>query len=309
MIVRSPAKLNLYLGVINQRVDNYHNIKTVFERITLSDTVILKARRDKKIIIHCAAKAVPKDKTNLAWQAAKLLQKFLKQDRGIDITIVKRIPVGAGLGGGSSNAASVLLGLNKLWGLGISRKKLAVLAAGVGSDVAFFIHERAFALGSGRGEKIKLLPGTDKVKLWHILVVPKLHVSTPYVYKKWDAAERSFSLTPSFLGTKKNYRIERAGLTRARQDVKILLSALKNKNLRLLAGSLFNGLERVSFKLYPRVRELKRRLGGLGVEPALMSGSGPAVFGIVASKREAVSLRRKLESRNGSEEVFVVRTF
>lgn len=147
MLVKSYAKLNLYLEVLKLRKDNYHSIKTIFERIDLCDKIILKTRRDKKIRVICASKDVPRNRTNLAYRSAKLLQDKFKLDRGVDIKIIKRIPVGAGLGGGSSNAAFTLLGLNRLWKLRLGQKELARYARKIGSDVAFFIYDYHYALG------------------------------------------------------------------------------------------------------------------------------------------------------------------
>ena len=287
MIVDSCAKLNLYLAVINKRKDGYHNIKTVFERIGLSDRIILKPRRDNKIKIICSSPLVPKGKTNLAYRSAKLLQDSFLVKKGVDIEIRKRIPVGAGLGGGSSNAAAVLLGLNKLWGLNLGQNKLLKLAAGIGSDVPFFIYDTPFAMGSGRGEKIKPLKALGNVKLWHVLVVPKIEVLTPVIYNKWDSYSR---------------------LTSRPHGDKILTSALKKSDLSLIAKSLFNSLERVTSGLYPEVARIKERFISLGLKAVLMSGSGPAVFATVPSRKEAVSLCRQLKEENKFWQVFASQT-
>ena len=287
MIVDSCAKLNLYLEVLNKRKDGYHNINTVFERIGLSDKIILKPRRDNKIKIICSSPLVPKGKTNLAYRSAKLLQDNFLVKKGVNIEIKKRIPVGAGLGGGSSNAAAVLTGLNKFWGLRLGQNKLVKLAAGIGSDVPFFIYDSPFALGSGRGEKIKPLRALDSVKLWHVLAVPKIEVLTPVIYKKWDSYSR---------------------LTSPRRGDKILTSALRKSDLSLIAKSLLNSLERVTAGLYPEVARIKERFICLGLKAVLMSGSGPAVFAIVPSRKEAVSLCRQLKEENKFWQVFASQT-
>ena len=294
LILNSYAKLNLYLEVINKRRDNYHNIKTVFERIGLSDKIVLESRQDKQIKIICDNPDVPCDNSNLCYRSAKLLQDNFKVDKGAQIKIVKRIPVGAGLGGGSSNAAFVLLGLNKLWKLHLSQAKLARLAQKIGSDVAFFIYDSPFAKGTRRGEKIELLEGLNNLRLWHILIVPGIKVSTAVIYRKWD--------------TYRKRCVERAGLTRPEYNVKITTLALQKKDLGLIGKSLFNDLEQVSIKLYPEIRRIKEWLIHRNVQSILMSGSGPAVFGVVSSRKEAVSLCRQLRRENRSWRVFVVRT-
>ncbi len=286
----SYAKLNLYLEVLNKRKDNYHNIKTIFERIDLADKIILKSRRDKEIKVTCNVTAVPRDNTNLAWRSAKLLQDSFNIDKGVDIKIIKRIPVGSGLGGGSSNAASVLLGLNKLWKLNLAQNKLAGLAGKLGCDVPFFIYNSPFALGEARGDKIKPLKALYSVRLWHILVVPNIEVSTASIYKRWDKYFKTFKLTVP------------------RYNVNIINLALKKGNFPLIGDALFNSLEPVTAVLYPQIDAIKERLIQLGVKSILMSGSGPAVFGIVSSRKEALSLYGQLKTDSSFCEVFVSRT-
>lgn len=292
MVLLSYAKLNLHLEVLNIRKDNYHNIKTVFERIGLCDKIILKSRPDKLIKIICQDSDVPKDKTNLCYASAKLLQEKFNIKTGLDIKIIKRIPVGSGLGGGSSNAATVLLGLNKLWKLRLSQKKLAGFAAALGSDTPFFVYNTPFAFGCGRGDKIKRLRTPEHTRLWHILVVPRIRVSTPVIYKRWD--------THSGAG--------RAGLTRPKYDVKIFISALRKNGLSLGSAFLFNSLEKITIGLCPQVSSIKEKLANLGLRAVLMSGSGPAVFAIVSSRKEAVLLSRKLKKKERSWRIFVTRT-
>ncbi len=287
--LKSYAKLNLYLEVVNRRPDNYHNIKTIFERISLNDTIILKLRPDRKIKIISRSPHIPKDNTNLAFKAAKLLQESLAIDQGVEIIIVKRIPVGAGLGGGSSNAAYVLLGLNKLWKLNLSREKLAGFAREIGSDVAFFIYDCPFALAEAKGDAIKPLKKLQGTGFWHVLVVPKIKVSTPMIYNAWDK------------------KSEIHGLTKPKYNVKILTSALLKKDYPLITQALFNGLEPVTVSIYPELKRIRNELSLLGLQSILMSGSGPAIFAITSSKKEAVSIYRQLEKEKRWR-VYFVRT-
>ncbi len=317
LTLNSYAKLNLYLAVLDKRKDNYHNIETVFERIGLSDKIIFSSRPDKKIKITCDSAGVPLDSSNLAYKAAQLLQDSFNLDKGIDIKIIKRIPVGSGLGGGSSNAAVVLRGLNKLWGLNLSRHKLAAYAKKIGADVPFFIYDVPFAQGLGRGDEIKQLNGLKRRRFWHILVAPAIKVSTPAIYKKWDRHK----LTPHLLGIQKipkyiNPTLSKkygmngrkgAGLTMPAYNVNILSSALRKNDYSLLGKTLFNGLEQITAKIYPEINHIKEKLAQLGLEAILMSGSGPAVFGFVPSRKEAISLARKLK-KGRTWKVFVTRT-
>jgi 4-diphosphocytidyl-2-C-methyl-D-erythritol kinase len=280
--LKSPAKLNLYLRVINKRPDGYHDIETIFERIDIFDEIKLKRRKDSKIRVVCNHPDVPEDSRNLAFKAVKVLQKDFRGTGGIDIIIKKRIPVAAGLGGGSSNAASVLLGLNRLWQLKLGKNQLLDYASRIGSDVPFFVIDKSFALGKGRGEKIIPL---DKIgKFWHIVVIPPLKLYSKDIYS-------GLSLR----------------LTKSRDNVNIITYALRNSDLSLLSKYIFNTLEYRVLRDYPVISKIKERLESLGVNTLLLSGSGPAVFGLIDSRKEGESLRSKLKKCKGWQ-VFVVRT-
>lgn len=283
LTINSYAKLNLYLRVINKRKDGYHNLETLFERINLSDKIILERRSDGKIKILSGSPDIPKDETNLAYRSAALLQKKLKLSEGVNITIKKNIPVASGMGGGSSNAASVLIGLNRLWRLKLSRLQLARIGGQIGSDVPFFIYDCPFALAGGRGDKIKPLNYLRAIRLWHILVVPKIRVSTPLIYKKWDEF------------TKNN---QKSSLTSRKSNVNILLLALKRRDLASISAGLYNSLAPVTTRLYPEITVVIRHLTDLGLKGNLMSGSGPAVFGICSSRKEAQAVSKAMCKRN-----------
>lgn len=287
LIINSYAKLNLYLEILRQRGDGYHSISTLFEKISLCDKIILKSRPDKKINIICKEKNIPKGKANFAYRSAELLQDKYNTGKGVDIEIIKRIPVGSGLGGGSSNAAAVLLGLNRLWKLSLTQEKLVNLAKKIGSDVPFFIYQCSFAEGRGRGEKIIPIKSLNRLKLWHILVVPKVIVPTAVVYRNWDKLKGILTI-PEY-------------------DVKILSLALKRKDFSLVERAIFNGLEQVTIKLYPEVGRIKECLIRAGAKKILMSGSGSALFGIFSSRKEALSLCKQLKKIK-SLRVFICRT-
>jgi 4-diphosphocytidyl-2-C-methyl-D-erythritol kinase len=287
VIVKSCAKVNLYLEVLSKRKDNYHNIKTIFERIDLSDKITLRVRLGGLITLDCNNPTVPKDESNLCFRAAKLLQDRYKVKKGVDITINKHIPVGAGLGGGSSNAAAVLTALNKLWGLNLNLSRLLTLAEKIGCDVPFFVYDVPFAFGTSRGDKIKPLEKLKKLKLWHVLVFPGIKVSTPLIYKKFD-------------------RI--SGLTRSRYSVKILTSTLAKYPSVLGSGGLFNSLQAVTEKEYPEVSRIRSSFQELGQNSLLMSGSGPTVFSLARSRQEALLLKKAIESKHKSWEVFLAGT-
>lgn len=276
--VSSSAKLNLYLEILNKRPDGYHNLRTVFERISLNDTLTLKEIDSPEIRVISDSKDIPCDSRNLAYKAAEILKDDLGIEKGLEIRIKKIIPVGAGLGGGSSNAASVLLGLNRLWRLGLSRGRLLGYAAKLGSDVSFFIYNCPYALGTSRGEKIRPLKSWKK-RLWHILVVPKINVPTKEIYREFD----------TFGGLNPN----------AGTDPGVC------PNIKAM---LFNRLEEAAFRRYPQVREVKEiLLKEAGLENALMSGSGSAVFGLVDSRKEGLRIAKRV-SRFKDWKIFVVKT-
>lgn len=275
--IKSYAKFNLYLRVLERRSDNYHNILTIFERIDLHDQIILKNRKDTKIKIICTHPDVPSNQSNLAYKAADLLRKKLKINKGIEIKIKKRIPVAAGLGGGSSNAATVLLGLNRLWCLGLSKNRLISYAKILGADVAFFVTGVTFAIGSQRGDQIRKL--NINKKFWHILIAPTIKVSTKSVYK----------------ALKRVKKVCLFRLTSPQADVKMLTSRLREKKLTLLKEALFNQLEIPACKVYPKLRKLKSKAKMILNDTILISGSGPAMFVFVSSRKEGERLGRRLE--------------
>ena len=186
--LKSPAKINLFLNVLKKRPDGYHEIETLFERISLRDEIVLSSIKSG-IQIRSDSRQIPKGPGNIAYRAAKLLKDTFHVRTGIAIKIRKKIPVSAGLGGGSSNAATVLLGLNRLWKLRLSRRKLLRLAARLGSDVPFFILEMPFALGRGRGGILKKI-SAPRVKLWHVVVKPPFGISTKKAYEALSGLRR-----------------------------------------------------------------------------------------------------------------------
>jgi 4-diphosphocytidyl-2-C-methyl-D-erythritol kinase len=280
LTLKSFAKLNLVLNVLGKRADGFHELKTIFERIDLFDTITLK-ETSGKIVIRCSHPHVPKGSKNLVYKVAQKLKKDFGIDQGVEIVIQKRIPVAAGLAGGSSNAATVLMGLNQLWNLGLTQKKLVEYAFSIGSDVAFFIYNVPFALGEGRGEKIRVLP--IRSKLWHVLVTPRLKVYTKEVFGALNLK-----------------------LTKKRDDVNILLPFLRQNDLYSISSSLANDLEPAILKLKPYLGRLKKKLFDAGAVGVCFSGSGPSVFALAKSQEHALGLRAKFDRR--FTQVFVVKT-
>lgn len=289
--------------MLRKRKDGYHEVETLFERISLCDYLTFRRIRSG-IQIRSNSRQIPLGPRNLAHRAAKLLKDRFHIKEGIGIKIHKNIPVSAGLGGGSSNAATALLGLNRLWGLRLPRKELLGLASSLGSDVAFFVLGTPFALGRGRGEILKKIRGPRR-KIWHCLVKPPFGISTRKAYE---------ALEPSFL-------------TPPKTDVKMLLHSIHKGDSKALSKLLTNSLESTGRSAapadVPRVRtrglelslnkrvsvisEIKKKLTKAGALGCLMSGSGSSVFGIYRSQKDALKAAGNLR-KNKRWRVFVTST-
>lgn len=278
LYIKAPAKINLTLDVLYKRPDQYHEVEMVMTTVDLADRIGLELRNDGKIVIHSSSGIVPEDDRNLAYQAAILLKNTYNVHEGATITIHKEIPIAAGLAGGSSDAAATLRGLNQLWNLNLSIDTLAELGANIGSDVPFCVYGGT-ALATGRGEKIQPLPAPPSC--WVILAKPRIGVSTAKIYEGLNLEN-----------------IEHP-------NTKQMMTALENKDYSLMCKSLGNVLESVTCSLYPEVAVIKNQMIRFGVDAALMSGSGPTVFGFVDSESR---LNRVYNGLKGfCDEVYAVR--
>ncbi|GGK32022.1 4-diphosphocytidyl-2-C-methyl-D-erythritol kinase [Caldalkalibacillus thermarum] len=280
ILMKAPAKINLTLDVLYKRTDGYHEVEMVMTTIDLADRLELRPRDDGKIVIETSASYVPADEHNLAYKAAKLIQERFQVTRGVTIAIDKRIPVAAGLGGGSSDAAATIKGLNQLWDLGLSTEEMAVLGAEVGSDVPFCIYGGT-ALAKGRGEQITPLPGPPP--FWIVLAKPPIGVSTAHVYQHLDLGQVS-----------------------ERPKTEQMIEALKRRDFSLIVKSMGNVLETVTLKSYPEVQHLKQKLAQFGADGVLMSGSGPTVFGLTQKESRAQRIYNGL--KGFCQDVYMVRS-
>ncbi|MFB3918758.1 MAG: 4-(cytidine 5'-diphospho)-2-C-methyl-D-erythritol kinase [Candidatus Velamenicoccus archaeovorus] len=301
LLLSSPAKLNLYLDVLGRRPDGYHELLTFFERISLCDTVRLTEIQTDEIVLSCDSRLVPSDAANLAWQAADLLRRSFGVKKGVKIEIQKQIPVGGGMGGGSSNAATVLLGMNRLFGMRLSRPVLVDLANRLGSDVAFFVSGRRFAIGRGRGGDLTGVSIPPRVRLWHVLFVPPKNIMTKDVYALFDrGSQRS--------RTGRNLR-ETLTLTKNNENVNILLSCLKEGDLRFLNRKIYNRLSEIVIESYGFVSELRTDLSKLGFKWLHMSGSGPTLFVVCKDQKYAQRVYDKARARLSDKcHVFIAAT-
>ncbi len=252
MVTKSPAKINLVLDVLKKDQTGYHQIQTVFyEFLNLSDEIKIEDI-EKGIKISCNNPLVPLDSTNTIWQAIVLLQSFLKKKRGIKITIKKNIPVGSGLGGGSSNAAATLMALNKLWRLKLSREKLMALGQQIGMDVPFFI-KGGVAMGTHYGEKIELL--SKKLILPLKVVTFDLAINTSLAYQNLD--------------------FKKCGKNRLKTSK--LIAGIKSNNLSIIRENIHNDFETLVLAKYPMINQRKKDLEKKGFTVGL-SGSGSSLF-------------------------------
>jgi 4-diphosphocytidyl-2-C-methyl-D-erythritol kinase len=266
IISNCPAKINLRLEILKKREDGYHNIRSIIIPITLFDTLIINLI-PKQIIIESNSSQIPLDENNLAYKAAEAIKKIVNEDFGARIRIIKKIPIGAGLGGGSSDAAGVFLSLNKLLDLNLSNVELNNMASKIGADVPFFLYRRN-AISKGIGEKLEDF--TLATDIYLVLVYPNFPISTAWAYSKID-------------------------LTKVYNNInipKIFYS------INTIVSLLSNDLEKVVITKYPEIGEIKQILMDEGALSSLMSGSGSSVFGVFSNKKKSLKAFKKLRVNN-----------
>jgi 4-diphosphocytidyl-2-C-methyl-D-erythritol kinase len=277
--IRAPAKINLTLRVVGKRADGYHLLDTIMLPVSLYDELEIRKVRGNAapIQVTCDHPSVPTDETNLVYRAAELLLAKARRREPITIHIRKRIPIGAGLGGGSTDAAATLVGLNRLFKLHYTARQLERIGLKIGADVPFFIRGRP-ARARGIGERLCTMRHVPR--FWLLILYPCIPVSTAWVYR--------------------NLRLK---LTKPSVNTSIASSL---KSFEKLGGLLINDLEAVTIKHYPRIGKMKAKLARAGAAAALMSGSGSSVFGIFRSKKMAQDVLRRWRDEEGAQ-TFLVR--
>lgn len=283
MKIRAPAKVNLYLRIVGKRKGGYHLLDTVMVPVSLCDELEIRRPRTardakRRLTVTCDHPLVPSGKGNLVYKAARRLLRGRGIDSPVQIHIRKRIPVGGGLGGGSSDAAAALVGLNRFFRLGLTRAEMLAVAASLGADVPFFVRGRP-ARAQGIGERLRALGAMPR--LWMVILYPGFPVSTRWVYE--------------------NYPWK---LTKDIEETSIIFPWRGPKEL---TSFLVNDLEKVAIRRYPRIGRLKQRLIEEGAAGALMSGSGSSVFGIFSTGQQARSAFRRLQ-QDRRVEAFLVHT-
>jgi len=278
LLVKAPAKINLSLDVLSKRPDGYHEVEMIMTTIDLADRIELILEEKDSIKINSLNRFVPDDQRNLAYQAANLLKKKFNVKKGVTIKIEKNIPVAAGLAGGSSDAAAVLRGLNKLWDLQLTLDELAEIGAEIGSDVSFCVYGGT-ALATGRGEMIKEIPAPPIC--WVVLAKPFIGVSTADIYKKLNVSQINHP------------------------DTEGMIECIRTGDYEAMCNNVGNVLEDVTLNLYPEVAQIKDQMKKFGADAVLMSGSGPTVFGLIQHDSRMNRVYNGL--RGFCDQVFAVR--
>jgi len=276
LTLRAHAKINLTLDVLYKRADGFHQVEMIMQAIELADIMNLEGKVCGDISITSNMAHLPCDHRNLAYQAAMLVKNTYQVKNGVHIFMEKNIPMSAGLAGGSTDAAGVLLGLNRLWKLGLSFDELEALGARIGSDVPFCLGRSTTALATGRGEILE--PLSPLPTCYVVLAKPRFGVSTAWVYGRYR-------------DDKVLYHPDTVGVQ----------SALKRGDLPEVASFLSNVLESVTMSEYPQIMKLKERMLEYGAMASLMSGSGPTVFGLTQDKGKAEYIADKLRCLSDAE--------
>jgi 4-diphosphocytidyl-2-C-methyl-D-erythritol kinase len=275
IVAAAPAKLNLSLEILRKRPDGYHDLESLMVAVDLFDTLELRATTDDQITLTCDPATLSAGPDNLVHKAAVALRNHAKKPQlGAAIRLAKRIPTQAGLGGGSSDAAAALTGLNQIWKLGLTREELLAIAASIGSDVAFFLTPPA-AWCTGRGEVVT--PEKSAGGFHFVLVCPPVGLSTAGVYGRLAVPEEP-------------------------RDGSAVRSAFRSADPGALGRAIFNRLEGPAFALEPLVGRIRRRLDSLGACGARMSGSGSAVFAVCRDRRHATQVAADFRNTRPADE-------
>ena len=283
MRLQAFAKINLGLDVLGKREDGYHEVRMIMQTIRMYDQLDMRKSVEPGIHLTTNKKYIPVDENNLVWRAAKLMVDTCGIMEGVSIHLHKVIPVAAGMAGGSSDAAATLVGMNRLFHCGLSKEKLMELGVQIGADVPYCVL-RGTALAEGIGEKLTVLPPMPDC--WILIGKPGISVSTKYVYTTLDL--NTDTVHPDIDGMKK---------------------ALEDGNLYGITERMGNVLQDVTIPAYPEVERIKEQMKTLGAGNAMMSGSGPTVFGIFDNEEKAQEACQKLRESGSCQQVFLTVPF
>ena len=279
IIEKAPAKINLGLDVLGKRADGYHELEMVMSSVDLADRLIMEELEEDKIIIETNKAFLPIDKRNNVYQAASIVKKRYGINKGILIRITKNIPVAAGLGGGSTDCAAALRGMDRLWQLGLTMPELIDIGMEVGTDVPYCIYGTT-AFISGKGEKVT--PLRPMPQCWVVFVKPRLSVSTGKIFQEVDLDQLHHP------------------------DIQELSDAILAEDYQRMIAAMGNSLESITIPKHPVVQQIKERMMKYGADVALMTGSGPTVFALCQKYSRAQRVYNAL--KGFCEEVYLVRT-
>ena len=279
--LKARAKINLGLDVVRKREDGYHEVRMIMQMINLYDRITLRRSTEPGIRVTTNLPYLPVNEDNLVYRAAKLLMEEFKITEGAEIELQKYIPVAAGMAGGSSDAAAVMVGVNRIFHLGLTKKQLMERGVKIGADVPFCIM-RGTALAEGIGEVLTPLPAMPHCSL--VIAKPKIHVSTKFVYGNLKVSE-----------------------LKEHPDIDGQVQALREGSLEQLVAKMGNVLETVTVPAYPVIDEIKRTMLKNDAMGAMMSGSGPTVFGIFEREERAQEVCRLLKKEGAAKQVYLVR--
>ena len=276
---KAYAKINIGLDVLRRREDGYHELKMIMQTVDICDDLLFEKMPQTGIVIRTDHEELPVDGNNLIYKAADLLFREKGITEGVQITLTKRIPIAAGMAGGSSDAAATMHGVNELFGMGYSIQELQELGVKLGADIPYCLVGGTM-LSEGIGEILTPLPAPPDCFL--VVAKPDINVSTAFVYGNLHADRLTYH-----------------------PDIDGMVRALQTGNLRGITDRLGNVLETVTIKEYPIIEEIKELMRSMGAENALMSGSGPSVFGIYTDRKTAEAAAHAVEERKLAGQIFV----
>ncbi|MBP3488991.1 MAG: 4-(cytidine 5'-diphospho)-2-C-methyl-D-erythritol kinase [Roseburia sp.] len=277
--VKALAKINLGLDVVRKRADGYHEVRMVMQTIHLFDRLEITRNPSGRITMSVNLPFLPTNENNLVYKAAALLKEEFQIKDGIDVKLHKHIPVAAGMAGGSTDAAAVLYGMNRIFGLGLSREQLMERGVKLGADVPYCVM-RGTALAEGIGEELTALP--PMVKCPVLIAKPQISVSTKFVYENLKLNEKT-----------------------VHPDIDKLVADIRAKDLRAIASGMGNVLETVTIPNYPVIAEIKEHMMEHGALNAMMSGSGPTVFGLFEDENTAAAAYEAMRESNLARQVYL----
>ena len=276
---KALAKINLGLDVVRKREDGYHEVRMIMQTIHLYDQLLITKKKEQGISITANLDFLPTDESNLIYKAAKLLQETYEMKEGVSVKLQKYIPIAAGMAGGSTDAAAVLYGMNELFHLGIKRQKLMELGVQIGADVPYCLM-RGTALAEGIGEKLKSLPPVPKCPV--LIAKPGIGVSTKYVYENLKLDEHT-----------------------KHPNIYAQVAAIRKHDLKGITAHMGNLLETVTIPKYPVIDEIKRCMMESGALAAMMSGSGPTVFGLFEDEHTAQNAYSQMKQSKLAKQVYL----